>query len=236
MLDLALIRNQREAVEEALRKRMDDVDLSGLLDRDARRRELVGDADELKARRNQVSSEIPRLKKAGEPVDALLSEMKDVSARIKAMDQQIRELDAAIRDELVRLPNLPADDVPAGDKEANTVLRSWGEQPRFDVAPRDHVDLVTSLGLIDYERGVKMGGNGFWLYRGTGARLEWALLNFFIESHLADGYEFVLPPHLLRTSADSPPVSSPSSRTMSSRSAVSPKGFPTSSCRPPRRR
>ena len=197
MLDLALIRNQREAVEEALRKRMDDVDLSGLLDRDARRRELVGDADELKARRNQVSSEIPRLKKAGEPVDALLSEMKDVSARIKAMDQQIRELDAAIRDELVRLPNLPADDVPAGDKEANTVLRSWGEQPRFDVAPRDHVDLVTSLGLIDYERGVKMGGNGFWLYRGTGARLEWALLNFFIESHLADGYEFVLPPHLL---------------------------------------
>ncbi len=197
MLDLALIRDKRTAVEEALRKRMDSVDLSGLLERDARRRELVGSADELKARRNQVSAEIPRLKKAGEPVEALLSEMKDVSARIKKMDVEIRELDAAIRDEIARLPNLPAADVPAGGKEANVALRSWGEQPEFDFPPRDHVDLVTSLGLVDYERGVKMGGNGFWLYRGTGARLEWALLNFFIESHLADGYEFVLPPHLL---------------------------------------
>lgn len=197
MLDLALIRDKRTAVEEALRKRMDSVDLSGLLERDARRRELVGSADELKARRNQVSAEIPRLKKAGEPVEALLSEMKDVSARIKKMDVEIRELDAAIRDEIARLPNLPAADVPAGGKEANVALRSWGEQPEFGFPPRDHVDLVTSLGLVDYERGVKMGGNGFWLYRGTGARLEWALLNFFIESHLADGYEFVLPPHLL---------------------------------------
>ena len=197
MIDLVLIRNNREAVEAALRKRMDDVDLSGLLERDARRRELIGEADRLKARRNQVSSEIPKLKKAGESVDELLAEMKDVSAKVKEMDAELRELDASIRDELVRLPNIPADDVPAGGKEANEILRTVGSKPGFDFDPADHVDLVTSLGLVDYDRGVKMGGNGFWLYRGTGARLEWTLLNYFIETHLADGYEFVLPPHLL---------------------------------------
>ncbi len=197
MLDLALIRDNRAAVEEALRKRADDVDLSGLLDRDAKRRELVGIADGLKARRNQVSADIPRLKKAGEPVDDLMVEMREVSARIKSMDQEIRDLDAAIRDELARLPNLPAGDVPAGGKEANVVLRTWGGRPELPFTPRDHVDLVTSLGLVDYERGVKMGGSGFWLYHGFGARLEWALLNYFVDSHLADGYEFVLPPHLL---------------------------------------
>ena len=197
MLDLALIRNNREAVEAALRKRMDDVDLTTLVDRDARRRELIAEVEKLKARRNQVSAEIPRLKKAGEPVDELLAEMKEVSSRVKSMDHEVRELDELIRDELSRLPNMPADDVLAGGKEVNEVLRTWGEKPDFDFDPKDHVELVTSLGLVDYERGVKMGGNGFWLYRGMGARLEWALLNYFVDSLIADGYEFVLPPHLL---------------------------------------
>lgn len=197
MIDLALIRTDREAVEAALRKRMDHVDLSPLVERDRRRRSLIAQAEQLKARRNDVSAEIPRLKKAGEDVDALLAEMKDVSTRIKSLDAELRELDAAIRDELARLPNLPAEDVAGGGKEANEILRSWGEKPSFDFTPQDHVELVTKLGLVDYERGVKMGGNGFWLYRGMGARLEWALLNYFVDTHLADGYEFVLPPHLL---------------------------------------
>jgi len=197
MLDLTLIRNDQAAVESALRKRMDEVDLTPLLERDAHRRELITEVEQMKARRNQVSTDIPRMKKAGESVDELLAEMKSVSARVKELDQEIRDLDEQIRLELASLPNLPADDVVAGGKEANEILRSGGEKPRFDFTPKDHVDLVTSLGLVDYERGVKMGGNGFWLYRGVGARLEWALLNYFIDSHLADGYEFVLPPHLL---------------------------------------
>lgn len=197
MIDLALIRTDRAAVERALAKRMDHVDLASLVARDARRRELIAEVERLKARRNQASAEIPKLAKAGESTEALKAEMKEVSAGIKSMDQEIRELDEAIRDELARLPNLPADDVPAGGKEANEVLRTWGEKPVFDFTPKDHVDLVTSLGLVDYERGVKMGGTGFWLYRGIGARLEWALLNYFVDTHVADGYEFVLPPHLL---------------------------------------
>ena len=197
MIDLNLIRNDREAVEKALGKRLDSVDLAPLLEQDGRRRELIGKAEELKARRNTVSSEIPRLKKAGEDVSALLDEMKEVSATVKELDQEIRTLNDAIQHELASLPNMPADEVPTGGKEANQVLRQWGEKPEFSFDPKHHVDLVTDLGLVDYDRGVKMGGNGFWLYRGVGARLEWALLNYFIDTHLADGYEFILPPHLL---------------------------------------
>ncbi|MBU8912717.1 MAG: serine--tRNA ligase [Spirochaetales bacterium] len=197
MIDINLIRNETERVETALRKRMDEVDLSSIVSMDNRRRELIGAAEELKARRNTVSADIPRLKKAGEDVGALLAEMKEVSGSIKVMDGELRELEQSIRQELAVLPNLPDDDVPAGGKEANEELRSWGEQPAFDFPARDHVELVGMLGLVDYERGVKMGGTGFWLYSGTGARLEWALLNFFIDEHLADGYEFVLPPHIL---------------------------------------
>lgn len=197
MIDINLIRTNREAVEAALAKRVDNPDLSAITELDRQRRDLIADADGLKSRRNQVSSDIPRLKKAGEDVSALLNEMKDVSASIKQMDQTLRELDEKLRFALASLPNLPDDDVPAGGKEANEVLRTWGEKPVFDFETRDHVELVEALGLVDYERGVKMGGSGFWLYSSTGARLEWALLNFFIDEHLADGYEFVLPPHIL---------------------------------------
>lgn len=197
MIDINLIRTERERVETALLKRMDDVDLSPILAMDARRRELIGAGETLKARRNTVSSEIPRMKKLGQDVSSLLDEMKEVSASVKKMDGELRELEQTIHRELAVLPNLPDDDVPAGGKEANEIVRTWGEKPSLSFTPRDHVDLVTSLGLVDYDRGVKMGGAGFWLYRGIGARLEWALLNFFIDEHLADGYEFVLPPHIL---------------------------------------
>jgi len=197
MIDINLIRSDREAVEAALAKRMDNPDLSNIVDLDTKRRELISTVEELKARRNQVSADIPQLKKAGEDVSALLDEMKDVSASVKRMDQELREIDETIHTEVASLPNLPDEDVPAGGKEANEVLRTWGRRPEFDFELRDHVDLVERLALVDYERGVKMGGSGFWLYRGTGARLEWALLNFFVDEHLADGYEFVLPPHIL---------------------------------------
>lgn len=197
MLDLNLIRQDTDAVTAALRKRMDYVDFSELLAMDAERRRLLGEGEALKATRNRVSSEIPQKKKAGEDVSALLSEMKEVSATIKEYDAKTRELDEAIAGQLAGFPNIPADDVPAGGKEANQVIREWGTQPTFDFDPADHVELVTSLGLVDYERGVKMGGTGFWLYRGLGARIEWALLNYFMDTHVAAGYEPVLPPHIL---------------------------------------
>jgi seryl-tRNA synthetase len=123
--------------------------------------------------------------------------MKDLSRRIKELEASLEETEMRIQSALEALPNMPDSDVPAGGKKCNQVLTVWGAEPKFDFKPRDHVELATRLGLVDYERGVKLGGRGYWLYHGDGARIEWALLNYFVESHLSDGYEFVLPPHIL---------------------------------------
>lgn len=197
MLDINLIRQDPEAVRQALLKRMDEVDFTELLSWDAERRELITKGDELRARRNKVSEQVPVMKRQGADVGPVLAEMKAVSNQIKAIDSRLTETEARIKQFLDGLPNTPDDDVPAGGKEENEVVRVWGEQPCFGFPAKGHMDLAVSLGLIDYERGAKLGGNGFWVYTGVGARMEWALLNYFIETHLADGYEFVLPPHIL---------------------------------------
>ena len=137
------------------------------------------------------------LKKQGLDATALLEELKQMADRVKEMDEEQTALEEKITKFVQALPNLPAEDVVAGGKENNKVIKTFGEKPQFDFEIKNHVDLCTSLGLIDYERGVKMGGNGFWLYTGVGAQLEWALLNFFISEHIADGYSFMLPPHML---------------------------------------
>lgn len=197
MLDINRIRNNPEEVKNALLKRMDDVDFTELLEWDKQRRQLILMTDEMKAKRNKVSGEIPRLKKEGKDVSDLLSEMKTLSDNIKENDDNLRVLEEKINCFLSALPNIPADDVVPGGKENNKVVRTWGEKPVFDFEPKNHVDLATDLGLIDYERGAKIGGSGFWVYTGMGAIIEWALLNYFIEEHLKDGYGFMLPPHIL---------------------------------------
>lgn len=197
MLDLNLIRKDAEKVRDGLKKKLFEVDFTELLAWDKERRELIGESEGLKAQKNRVSSEIPRLKKEGKDVQPIFEEMKRISERVKEIDARINELEEKINDFLSRLPNIPADDVLPGGKENNQVVREWGNKPVFSFKPKNHVDIVTDLGLIDYERGVKLGGNGFWLYRGDGAILEWALLNYFIKEHIKDGYEFLLPPHIL---------------------------------------
>ncbi len=197
MLDIKLIREKTDDVARALRKRMEAVDFTELLAWDKERRECIGRVTELRARRKTVSADIPKLKKAGKDTAALQAEMKTVGETIKAMEDRLAEAEAKIDAFMAMLPNLPADDVAPGGKENNTVVRVSGAAPAFDFEARNHVDLVTRLGLIDYERGVKMGGNGFWLYRGDGARMEWGILNYFVQHHLAAGYEFILPPHIL---------------------------------------
>ena len=197
MLDINLIRSNPDYVKEALAKREYDVDFTEMLAWDARRRELLIENENLKAERNKKSKEIPMLKKQGKDASGLLEELKQMADRIKEMDEEQTALEAKINKFVIALPNLPAEDVIAGGKENNQVIKTFGEKPHFDFEIKNHVDLCTSLGLIDYERGVKMGGNGFWLYSGVGAQLEWALLNFFISEHIADGYTFMLPPHML---------------------------------------
>jgi len=197
MLDLNLIRSNPDFVRDALKKRQYDVDLSELLSWDQRRRALLAENEAMKADRNRMSKEIPLIKKRGEDATAALATLKEMAERIKEMDEEQGALEEKINRFVLALPNLPAEDVVAGGKEANAVVRTFGEKPRFDWEPKNHVDLCVDLGLIDYERGVKMGGNGYWLYTGLGARLEWALLNYFVAEHIRDGYTFMLPPHIL---------------------------------------
>jgi len=197
MLDIQRIRNNPEEVRLALQKRLYEVDFTELLSWDKKRRSIISQSEELKAKRNKVSSEIPVLIKQGIDVNPLKAEMKEISDQIKVMDDELKEIETKINNFLAALPNIPADDVVPGGKENNQVVRTFGNKPEFGFEPKNHVDLVTSLGLIDYERGVKIGGNGFWVYTGDGALLEWALLNYFIEEHLKDGYQFILPPHIL---------------------------------------
>lgn len=197
MLDLNLIRENTQKVKDALLKRMDNIDFDELLQWDAERRKLIFDIDILKNKKNKVSKEIPELKRKGENIESYYLEMKEVSGNIKTLEDLLTPLGEKINTFLEALPNLPDDDVVAGGKENNKVIREWGQKPEFKFAFKDHVELVTTHNLVDYERGVKLAGNGFWVYKGDGAMLEWALLNYFIEEHIKDGYEFILPPHIL---------------------------------------
>ena len=195
MLDINLIRNDAGKVKNALLKRLDSVDLSPVLELDRRRRALIVEGDGLKMRKNLVSSGVKGTDKEAQKV--LFAEMKEIASKIKTLDAEAASVEAGLGRLMAELPNLPADDVVAGGKENNAVLREWGTRPEFGFEPKTHLELSKSLGLIDYERGTKLGGAGFWLYRDLGARLEWALMNFFVETHLAGGYSFVLPPHIL---------------------------------------
>ncbi len=197
MLDLNLIRTNPEAVAASLLKKGCKVDFTELLSWDAERKTKIGEVETLKAKRNKVSAEIPKLKKAGQPVDEIFKEMRELGENVAALDKEVADLGEKITNFIACLPNTPDDDLLAGEKENNKVIKIVGEKPVFDFEAKNHVDLCTSLGIIDYDRGVKLAGNGYWLYRGLGARLEWALLNFFVSEHLADGYEMILPPHML---------------------------------------
>ncbi|MEI7528275.1 MAG: serine--tRNA ligase [Elusimicrobiota bacterium] len=195
MLDINLIRTSPEKVKLALLKRLDSVDLSPITGLDQKRRELIVGSDALKMRKNSVSASVKS--KTREEQQVLFAEMKEISAKVKALDTEAAAVETELGRLMAELPNMPADDVAAGGKESNSVLREWGAKPEFKFEPKSHLDLAKDLGLIDYERGVKLGGTGFWLYRDLGARLEWALLNFFVETHLNNKYSFTLPPHIL---------------------------------------
>lgn len=197
MLDIKMIQDNPQKVRELLEKKGCEVDFTELLSWDEERRKIIADTEKLKAEKNKVSAEIPKLKKAGQPVDAIFAEMKELGVKISDGDAKINELADKIFNFIACLPNLPDEDLLPGEKENNQVVKVFGKKPEFDFTMQNHVDLCTKLGIIDYTRGVKLSGGGFWLYRGLGAQLEWALLNFFVSEHLKDGYEMILPPHQL---------------------------------------
>lgn len=191
MLDIQKIRDHKEEVKKALLKRMrpEDLDLDQIIKLDDERRGLISQTEVLKAQRNLASKSKPDKK--------TISQLKSVGEKIKTLDEKLKVGEEELKEKLSALPNMPADDVPAGNKESNLVLRTFGKKPNFEFKFKDHVELATSLGLIDYERAVKMSGSGFWAYVGDGALLEWALLNYFIDFHRRNNYTFILPPYLL---------------------------------------
>ncbi len=197
MIDVNLIRNDAQAVRERYLKRGKDIDFTEFLRWDEQRKQIIARVEAMKAQRNKVSAEIPKLKKEGKDVSATIAEMKKLGDDIAAGDAELDKVNNDIRDFLLRLPNLPDEDLLAGGKENNRPIKVYGKKPQFDFTPKDHVELAKNLGLIDYERGAKLAGNGSWIYTDMGARLEWALLNYFIDSHLAKGYTFMLPPYML---------------------------------------
>ena len=197
MLDLRRIQENKEKVAELLSRKGFTADFDTLLALDKERRAIIGEVEQYKAEKNKVSAQIPALKKAGQPVDEIFSKMRALGDKIAECDAKAKELEDKVFDMLSRMPNIPDEDLLGGEKENNKVIKVVGEMPQFSFPMKNHVELCTKLGIIDYDRGTKLSGNGYWLYRGEGARLEWALLNFFISEHLKDGYEFILPPHQL---------------------------------------
>lgn len=199
MLDIKYIKENPEEVIARLAKKGKDAraEIEEILKLDGERRALIAGNEAMKAEANKTNKLIPQYKREGKDVAALFAEMKELSAKIKANDEKVKEVEERYTALMLGLPNLPDEDLLPGGKENNQPLRYWGEPRTFDFEPKNHVDLCTDLGLIDYPRGTKLAGSGFWIYRGMGARLEWALLNYFMDTHLADGYEMILPPHML---------------------------------------
>ena len=199
MLDIKRIKEDPNGVKAGLKAKEVDCDdiVDRILELDKERRSIIAANEARKAEQNKVSKEIPMKKKAGEDVSPIFARMAELKAEIAAGDEKLRSVEAEYRVKMLSLPNLPDPDLKPGGKENNEPLRYYGEPHKFDFTPKHHVDLCTDLGLIDYERGAKLAGTGFWIYKGLGAQLEWALLNYFLECHMKDGYEMVMLPHML---------------------------------------
>ncbi|WP_018759306.1 serine--tRNA ligase [Paenibacillus terrigena] len=200
MLDVKILRNEFGRVEEALRNRGKSLDLIAEFPAlDVRRRELLQESETLKNRRNVVSQEVARLKKARENADDLILEMREVSDRIKELDEEVRVLDEKITELTLAIPNIPSDATPVGaSEEDNVEIRRWSEPAKFDFEPKAHWDVAQDLGILDFEAAAKVTGSRFVFYKGLGARLERALLNFMMDLHSDQhGYEEILPPYIV---------------------------------------
>lgn len=201
MHDLKLVRERPEVLREAMRRRGALDALAPQLDRcealDKERRLLQQAVDERKAARNASSQEVARRKKAGEPADELIAQGRALSDEIARLDRELADAQRALDDILYRIPNVPLSDVPEGGEECNVIVRHWGE-PRPSAGVLPHWDVAAAQGLFDVERGARMSGSGFVVYRRQGARLIRALMNLFLDSHTSEhGYEEVWPPALV---------------------------------------
>ncbi len=205
MLDLRRIRENPELVKEGIRKKR-EFDALPLVDQvialDERRRQLQAELDRLRAEQKRISRSVGERKRAGEDPTDLLTTAEGLKARITALEEELRTTGERLREALAGIPNLPHPSVPDGaGPEDNVVVKTWGQPPRFDFPARPHWELAEALGIVDFERGAKIAGSGFPVFIGEGARLIRALVNFFLDYHVARGFVEVRPPLLVRPEA-----------------------------------
>lgn len=199
MLDIKLIRQEPEKVKAALARRKEEDKIDELLELDKKRRDALYEAEQLKNKQNTVSKQIPQIKKAGGDTAPIFAEMKELSEKIKGLDGQLRELDEAINALMLRIPNIPNSTVPDGDTdEDNVEIRKFGEPTKFDFEPQAHWDLGENLKILDFTSAAKITGARFTVYRGLGARLERAVINYFLNMHTGEhGYTEIFPPYMV---------------------------------------
>ncbi len=203
MLDLKFVRDNTEAVAQALQNRHAKVDLKEFKELDARRRALIQEVEADKSTRNAVSGEISQLKKKGEDATEKIAAMRTLGDKIAAADAQLKEVEDELQAVMLTIPNMPAPDVPVGkDDTENPEVRKWGELPQFSFEPKAHWEIGENLGILDSERAAKVSGARFYYYKGAGARLERAVYNFMLDQHTQkDGYLEVIPPYIVNTAS-----------------------------------
>ena len=201
MLDMKFVRDNPEKVIEAVRKRNGELNLDEFLALDRERREITQQVEAMKNERNTASKEIGKLKKAGENAEEKMAEVRAIGDKIAADDARLREIEARLKTIMLTIPNIPADDVPVGKSDAdNPEVRRWGEPRKFDFEPLSHWDLGEKLDILDFERGHKISGARFTVYKGLGSRLERSVINFYLDLHTScHGYTEFFPPFIVNS-------------------------------------
>lgn len=197
MLDINYILKNKDHVKELLTKKGFEADIDVLCNLIEEKRKIQKEVEENKAEQNRLSKSVPEIKKNGGDIQGIFRKSKELAGLNLKKEEKLKELENEINSVLFALPNLPDEDLLPGGKENNKEIYEFKTKPTFSFPIKSHVDLAESLGLIDYERGAKVSGHGTWFYTNLGARLEWALINFFISEHLKDNFTFILPPHIL---------------------------------------
>jgi len=201
MLDMKFVRENPEKVIEAVRKRNGELNLDEFLALEKERRELTQQVEVLKNERNTASKEIGKLKKAGENAEEKMAEVRAIGDKIAADDTRLRDIEARLKEIMLTIPNIPAEDCPVGKSDAdNPEVRKWGEPRKFDFEPLSHWDIGEKLDILDFERGHKISGARFTVYKGLGSRLERSVINFYLDLHTSrHGYTEFFPPFIVNS-------------------------------------
>ncbi|MBQ3038306.1 MAG: serine--tRNA ligase [Clostridia bacterium] len=199
MLDIKILRTEPDKIREALKNRNNDLDITPAIELDKKRRELLADVEQRKAKQNEMTKQIPAMKKEGKNTDEIFAQMRKISDEIKEDDAKISEIDDELRNFMLKIPNIPDSSVPVGaDDSENVELRKYSTPREFDFEPKPHWDLGIDLDILDFDRGAKIAGSRFTVYKGLGARLERSVIQFFLNTHTEQsGYTEIFPPYMV---------------------------------------